>query len=62
MLRPDSLEAALPLGSSKGHAETTGAPRAVRARRAPHHRVLESEPRPPKGEFEGWEVGEDDLT
>jgi hypothetical protein len=23
--------------------------------------VVESEPRP-KGEFEGWEVGEDDLT
>lgn len=61
MLRPTSLEAALPL-NSKGHAETATAPRALRARHAPHHRVLESEPRPPKGEFEGWEVGEEDLT
>ncbi len=52
MLRATSLNAALPLGSSKGHAETAT---------APHPGIVESEPRP-KGEFEGWEVGEDDLT
>ena len=46
MLRPTSLEAALPVSSSKD-AEPA---------------IVETEPLPPKGEFEGWEVGEEDLT